>query len=80
VEKNLLHTIGRLKEADHLYRKALMNTLDAMVELKGNEYHIPVLLWKQAEPLVTITYELIKGFGFSPAQCSEAIKMLDAEN
>lgn len=80
VENNLLHTIGRLKEADSLYTVALKKLLGSMIEQKGNEYHIPVLLWKQATPLMTITYELIKDFGFSAAQTVEAIKLLDAEN
>jgi len=80
VENNLLHTIGRLKEADQLYRQALMHQFESLIEVKGDEYHIPVLLWKQSRPLVTITYELIKGFGFTAAQTMEAIKMLDAAN
>jgi len=80
VENNLLHTIGRLKEADSLYDVALKKIIGSMVEQKGNEYHIPVLLWKQARPLMTITYELIKDFGFSAAQTVEAIKLLEAEN
>ncbi|HCL05736.1 MAG TPA: tRNA lysidine(34) synthetase TilS [Chitinophagaceae bacterium] len=80
VENNLLHTIGRLKEADSLYHVALQKMLGSMIEQKGNEYHIPVLLWKQVTPLMTITYELIKDFGFSAAQTVEAIKLLEAEN
>lgn len=80
VENNLLHTINRLKEADVLYKKALQQVLNEMIEVKGEEHHIPVLLWKQAQPLMTITYELIKGFGFSATQTMEAIKLLDAEN
>ncbi|MFZ6023379.1 MAG: tRNA lysidine(34) synthetase TilS [Bacteroidota bacterium] len=80
VENNLLHTIGRLKEADSLYKVALKKLLGSMIKQKENEYHIPVLLWKQATPLMTITYELIKDFGFSAAQTVEAIKLLDATN
>jgi len=80
VENNLLHTIARLKEADLLYNKALMNVFESMITVKGDEYHIPVLLWKQASPLMTVTYELIKGFGFTAAQTAEAIKLLDADN
>ncbi len=80
VEKNLFHTINRLKEADILYRNALKQVFEKMVELKGDEYHVPVLLWKQASPLTTVTYELIRDFGFSAAQTTEVIKLLDAEN
>lgn len=80
VENNLLHTIRRLGEANQLYNSALADVFGKMIELKGNEYHIPVLLWKQASPLMTITYELIRGFGFTAAQTQEAIKLLDADN
>ena len=80
VENNLLHTIGRLKEAENLYMQALKQVLDKMIVIKGDEYHVPVLLWKKAKPLTTITYELIKQFGFSAAQTAEAIKLLDAAN
>lgn len=80
VENNLLHTIARLNEAEDLYTIALKQVMSSMVEQKGDEFHIPVLLWKQARPLMTISYELIKTFGFSAAQTVEAIKMLDAAN
>lgn len=80
VENNLLHTINRLKEADQLYNDALKRAHESMIEMNGNEYHIPVLLWKRATPLMTITYELIKKFGFSAAQTVEVIKLLNAAN
>ncbi len=80
VEGNLLHTIARLKEADIIYRHAVAGIIQKMVTIKGEELHIPVLLWKKANPIFTITYELLKDYGFSAAQTAEAVKLLDGEN
>src|SRR4029077_8273148 len=50
-----------------------------LLEQKGNEIHIPVLKLKKSEPLHAITYEIIKYFGFSPAQVTDLIGLLDSE-
>lgn len=80
VENNLLHTINRLKEAAFIYKTTVDKAKTSLLEKKGEEYHIPVLLWKQVKPLVTISYELLKPFGFTSSQTFEAIKLLDADN
>lgn len=80
VENNLLHTINRLKEAELIYKAAVDASIASLLEKKGDEYHIPVLLWKQVKPLVTISYELLKPFGFTSSQTFEIIKLLDAAN
>lgn len=80
VEGNLLHTIARLKEADIIYRNAVVGIIQKMVTKKGEELHIPVLLWKKANPIFTITYELLKNYGFTASQTTEAVKLLDGEN
>lgn len=80
VEGNLLHTIARLKETDIIYRNAINGIIQKMVTVKGEELHIPVLLWKKANPIFTITFELLKDYGFSAAQTAEAIKLLDGDN
>jgi tRNA(Ile)-lysidine synthase len=80
VEENILHTINRLNEVMVLYEQAVRLNLSKLTEQKGNEIHVPVLKWKQAKPLQTITWELISAYGFSAAQTGEAIKLLDAAN
>ncbi len=80
VENNLLHTINRLKEVELIYKTAVDKAKSSLLEKKGEEYHISVLLWKQAKPLVTLSYELLKPFGFTSSQTFEAIKLLDADN
>ncbi len=80
VEENLLHNIDRMQEVYRLYRQAVKAQLDKLMEKNGEEWQVPVLKWKKADPLYTITWELIKPFGFHAAQTAEVIKLLDAEN
>jgi len=80
VEENLLQNIQRFSEVTELYHTAVAAQLNKLVEQKGTEWHIPVLKWKKAVPLHTISWELIKQYGFTAAQTTEVIKLLDADN
>jgi tRNA(Ile)-lysidine synthase len=80
VEENLLHNIDRFNEISDLYKQAVDQHLNALLEIKGNECHIPVMKWKKVKPLFAVTWELIKRYGFNAAQTSEVIKLLDADN
>ena len=80
VEENLLHNIERFNEVMELYRQSVQLQLSKLVEKKGAELYIPVLKWKKTSPLQTISWELIKPFGYTAPQTVEVIKLLDAEN
>lgn len=80
VEENLLHNMQRFGEAAELYRQSVALHLTKLVEKKGAEVHIPVLKWKMTRPLHTISWELVKPYGFSAAQVDEVIKLFDAGN
>lgn len=80
VEDNLLNNIERFHEVADLYRQSVELHTHKLLEQKGSEWHIPVLKWKRAKPLHTITWEIIKKFGFHAAQTEEVIKLLDADN
>jgi tRNA(Ile)-lysidine synthase len=79
-EENLLHNIERFSETAFLYRQSVEQHLKKLVEQKDNEWHIPVLKWKKTEPLYSISWELIRPYGFTAAQTDEVIRLLDAEN
>ncbi len=80
VEENLLHNIARFNEVMELYRQSIRLHVTKLIEKKGAEVHIPVLKWKKINPLHTLTWELIKPYGFTAQQTIEVIKLLDAEN
>jgi tRNA(Ile)-lysidine synthase len=80
VQENLLHNTKRFAEATQLYLEAIQARKKNLLEYKGKEIHIPILKWKQQVPLVTISWEIIRPFGFTASQTEEAIKLLDGEN
>lgn len=80
VQENIFQNTQRFSEVAFLYKQAVNEQLKKMVERKGNEQHIPVLKWKKANPLHTITWEIIQPFGFTSHQITEVIKLLEAEN
>jgi len=79
-EQNILHTIKHLREVSEVYKAAMQKIVTKLQFINGNEIHIPVLMWKKAKPLDTITFEMLYPFGFTAAQMPEAIKLLSAQN
>ncbi len=77
-ENNLLQNAPRLREAEELYLQAIALHKKRLMEVRGNEIHIPVLKLKKAIPLRTILHEIIKPFHFSAHQLDDALKLLDA--
>ena len=80
VKENLLANIGRFKESVVLYQQAIDVHKKKLLELKSNEVHIPVLKLKKTEPLQSITYEIIKDFGFTSHQLIDIMNLLDSES
>lgn len=79
-EQNLAHNLQRFAETEVLYKQALDLHKKKLLEPKGNEVHIPALKLKKVAPLYTITYEIIKDYGFSPLQTGEVIALLDSDS
>jgi tRNA(Ile)-lysidine synthase len=80
LQENIFHNTQRFSEVAILYKQAVNLQVKKMIEQKGNESHIPVLKWKKANPIYSITWEIIEPFGFTSAQIPEVIKLLDASN
>lgn len=62
-----------------LYTGRQLNITKKLLEYRNNEIHIPVLKLKQTDPLRTFILEIVKDYGFTPAQTEEIIKLLDSE-
>ncbi len=80
VEDNLLNNIERFKEIELLYLQAIEIHKKKLLEIKGEEVHIPVLKLQQTKPLATVLYEIISEFGFTSHQVNDAINLLQSES
>ncbi|MEI6266002.1 MAG: tRNA lysidine(34) synthetase TilS [Sphingobacteriia bacterium] len=80
VRENLQRNLFRFEEAAILYQHAVNQQIEKLLEQKGAEWHIPILKWKKVIPLQTITWEIIRKFGFTASQTNEVIKLFDADN
>jgi tRNA(Ile)-lysidine synthase len=80
VRHNLKANLRRFAEVEALYLQAIQQHKKKLMNRVGEEVHIPVLLLKKTQPLHTILFELIQGFGFSAAQVEECLKLVDSSN
>lgn len=78
-QENLLQNIEKFRQAEILYRQAVEWHKKKLLEYKANEVHIPVLKLLKAKPLETIMYEIIRDYGFSAAQTTDAVNLLHSE-
>jgi tRNA(Ile)-lysidine synthase len=80
IEDNLLQNIGRLKEVSEIFQEALNTRLEALMEWKAEECHVPILKLKKTPQIATVIWEIIKPFGFTVQQIPELVKLMDASN
>lgn len=78
--QNLAGNIGRFREIEIVYRRAIDQQLKKLLEYRGNEVFIPVLKLRSSNPVATLVYELITPFGFSAQQNSAVIALLDSDS
>jgi tRNA(Ile)-lysidine synthase len=77
-EVNILGNIERFNEAALLYQQAVDLHKKKLLEIKGNEVHIPVLKLLKAVPLKTIVYEIIKQYHFTMHQTAGVTTLLNS--
>ncbi|OJU23310.1 MAG: tRNA lysidine(34) synthetase TilS [Sphingobacteriales bacterium 41-5] len=77
---NILRNIERLKGATVLYNEAVALKRKKILAQKGAEFYMPVLLLQQQKPIQTLLYEMVKDFGFTPAQLKDIIQLLQSES
>ncbi|HVZ95470.1 MAG TPA: tRNA lysidine(34) synthetase TilS [Chitinophagaceae bacterium] len=79
-ESNLLDNISRFADIELLYKQAIDLHKKKLLAFHENEVHIPVLKLLKTEPLATVVFEIIKDYGFSPAQTGGIIQLLHGES
>ncbi len=77
--ENIASSIPRFLETEMLYQQAVEGHKKKLLEWKGTEVHIPVLKLARVQPLNTIVYEVLKDFGFKPAQTPDVVRLLESE-
>lgn len=77
-EENMRANLNRFREIEQLYQEAVSRHKSKLLEIRGQEIHIPLLKWKKVVPLHTITYEIIRDYGFTAHQTGEVIELMDA--
>jgi tRNA(Ile)-lysidine synthase len=78
-ENNLAKNLERFRDIETLYHQQIALQKKKLLEIKGNEIHIPVMKLQQTPAVKTIVYEIIKEYGFSPQQAEEVIALLQSE-
>ncbi|TDW96774.1 tRNA lysidine(34) synthetase TilS [Dinghuibacter silviterrae] len=77
VRQNLAANLTRFRDLEDLYRQAVTRHVEDLLEPHGRgEWRIAVAKLEKARPLETLLFELLKPFGFSPAQAGEALALL----
>jgi len=78
-KENILKNIQRFTETEILYQQAINLHLKKLIEIKGNEIHIPILKLLKTIPLATVIYEVITAYNFTAHQADEVILLLKSE-
>lgn len=76
---NLIKNIERFREVELLYNENVERYRSKLIEQRNKDFYIPILKLKNCKPVSTLLWELIKPFGFSPAQLDEVLHLLIAE-
>lgn len=75
VRENLQDNISRNIEIGQLYQEAVNCHLKGLMLLRGEEIHIPVLKLVKSVAAKTLLYEMVKGYGFIPAQLPDILHL-----
>jgi tRNA(Ile)-lysidine synthase len=79
VEQNLIANLQRFRETEYLYKQYLDQLLKKLVQVKGNELHIPILKLQKTNAAKAILFELMHPLGFTSKQPAEALSLMQSE-
>jgi tRNA(Ile)-lysidine synthase len=74
----LTETIGRIKDVEAIYRKAIEERRYSIFEVKGDVVSVPVSKFYSLEPLSAWAFELLSPFGFNLSNIKDIIGLKDA--
>jgi len=77
--QNLAGNLQRFRDIEVLYHQAIDLHKKKLLQYKGKEVHIPVLKLQKTAPLISVVYEIIKEYNFTPDQSAEVPALLESE-
>jgi tRNA(Ile)-lysidine synthase len=77
---NLGENLNRFREIEVLYLQAVEQQKKKLLEYRGQAVHIPVLKLRKTVPLMTMVFEIIRDFGFTPHQAQAVIGLMDSDS
>lgn len=78
-EENLLDNLKRFEDIAVLYNESVSRSKKLLLFVKDAGTMIPVLKLLKMPAAETVLYEIVKDYGFTPAQVPEIMKLLYAE-
>ncbi|HMR82444.1 MAG TPA: tRNA lysidine(34) synthetase TilS [Niabella sp.] len=79
VQQNLLNNMERFKDVEALYRNEIEHHQKKLLQKKGADFLIPVLLLQKTTAYQTVLLEMVKAFGFKASQLPELIGLLESQ-
>ena len=80
VEANILRNIERMAGVNALYEEVVADQRKRLLQKKGKEFFIPILLLQKQVDVKTVLYELSKEFDFKAAQLPDVFQLLQSES
>lgn len=80
VRENLLANIERLKGVEVYFNESVELQKKKLVNIVSGDIYIPVRLLQKTNATDTILFEILKEYGFSPAQAGELRALLSSES
>lgn len=77
--QELSGTMRKIKDAEVIYRQAVMEKTSTLLDRRGEEILIPIAGLKDLSPLRTWSFELLRPFGFTASGVDSLIAAMDRE-
>jgi tRNA(Ile)-lysidine synthase len=76
--ERLNETIRNIQEAEIIFKKAIADTANSIIEMKGEAFSIRIKDFYALEPSRTYAFELLEPYGFSLANVNDIINLRDS--
>jgi len=75
---NLIENINKFADVAVLFDLSIEKLKTGLINIKGDEIHIPVLKLLKTPAYKTVLYEILKQYGFLSSQMKDALQLTDA--